>query len=369
MIFILNISLPDKLSTIFEIEYLNISLIKIIFFLLFLSFALFLYVFIRRNRKIVETKKNNKLWNICENEIYNYIFNNEQVSIPIELQRKAKKRKKNVIQQIILHAHRNLKGETVVRLQELYFKLKLDEYTIKKIRSNNWKTKAKGIREAAQLNITSTKSLIINDINNNNPILRQEARLAIIKLLGKLPYKLFNNFKFTLSEWEQFHIYEILKRKEIEIPQFSQWLNSENSSIVDFAIRMIGEYQQIEAFSMLIEILISENNPTIQKRIIETLGILENPAAIIILKKKYRSSSFESKIEIIRALGKITSNSNIKFLSKILKENDDILAMEAAYSLKKSGEMAVKELKIAALLSDKKTKSIIEHVLLDFGQK
>lgn len=78
-------------------------------------------------------------------------------------------------------------------------------------------------------------------LNSSNEILRMEAELAWIRLDIDDPFSFLDKLGQDFTPWEQLHVFEMIKRNKVTLPDFSRWLNSPNETVVLFCRRMTGD--------------------------------------------------------------------------------------------------------------------------------
>ena len=157
-------------------------------------------------------------------------------------------------------------------------------------------------------------------------------------------------------------IYDIIIRNSIKHPYFPDYLHTENESVIDFCLKMIGVFEQEEAFSGILHFL-ENNNYNIRSQAIKTFGELGNKDAIPFLVELYYKEDKYNRIEIIKSLSKIEDNNSGDFLMNLLYGADNHIRMEAAKALIQSGnfkEVIVNE--IIEKKHDLELQSIINHI-------
>ena len=95
----------------------------------------------------------------------------------------------------------------------------------------------------------------------------------MIRLNYEDPFAFLDKLVKPFTSWEQLHVYEMINRHQITVPDFGQWLNSRNETVVVFSIRMIRAFKQSESFEKLYPLL-DHRNPEIREEAIVTLGEL-----------------------------------------------------------------------------------------------
>jgi len=150
-------------------------------------------------------------------------------------------------------------------------------------------------------------------------------------LSGKKPFSFLGNTGRNLSAAEQVRLLDEMRRRRMHPPEFSQWLDSENISIVLFCLRMIRSYRQEDAYGPVVRLL-DHDDEEVRAEAIVTLGEIGNRQVIGLLREKYVSESYTNRILILRAMGRMPDEANIDFLSELLKDPGDF-RIEAAHAL------------------------------------
>lgn len=147
----------------------------------------------------------------------------------------------------IICLYANLSAEISTRLNES----QLDEYTdresVRMLKSSLIHVREEGFRN---LGLTYYQ-IIIHEIdsclNSPNEVLRIEAELAFLRLHPDDPFSFLDKLNLEFSPWEQLHVFELIKRLHIRLPDFSRWLTSPNESVVGFSKRMLQAFKQTRA--------------------------------------------------------------------------------------------------------------------------
>ncbi len=243
----------------------------------------------------------------------------------------------NLLRSELLELHKQFKGESADVLRGIYIQLKFHVSAMNALHSESWTRRSSAIRELSQMDIEEAAQHIRKSLNHINPTLRLEAGIALLKLDKKNPYALLDTDK-ELTEWQQVCLLNaIITGKDIEIPMFSKWLSSKQTSIQIFSLRMIEYYHQLGAEFDIIQLLKS-NQTNLQLNAIKTLGSLESFEAIPDLMELYKQSeSTDIKQAIIESIAKIGAQDSLDFLIKSLHNKNRDVALTAAYAIKSIG--------------------------------
>ncbi|MDA3821256.1 MAG: HEAT repeat domain-containing protein, partial [Bacteroidales bacterium] len=268
-----------------------------------------LTVFILFNRRKIqdEIELKERLSILYQQLLIDYMFEEEkQKEIFKNLRRIASSKfKRQVLINQIIELSVNMQGESKADLKEIYIELGLKSDSLKKAYSKKWHENVKGFRELAFMNIRSANDHIIKCLNSKNEILRMEAQISLVRLSDDNPYLFLDYLEKPLSLWEQISLHELLVQHEMNVPDFSQWFESKNLSIVIFSLEMTSWFKQIESVEGVI-MLMSHENERVRKSAVETSGALGMKAVLPHLEKMYREESFFIRYEILKAFGKVS---------------------------------------------------------------
>ncbi|OFY51603.1 MAG: hypothetical protein A2X22_14460 [Bacteroidetes bacterium GWF2_49_14] len=338
---------------------INTAVFATIGFILVMVIVLIITLILRTRRQKLSRQKQ-KLREEYQDSITEYLFN-EGTGQPENLREADSQRKKQILIDEIMQLYANLSGEISNKLRELYLDLGLDNESVQKTKSPQWHVRAKGFRELAQMNIQTVNDQIELCLNSTNDILRMEAQLAMVRLNFEEPFSFLNKLEQPFTSWEQLHVYEMIQRYQIAVPEFSFWLSSRNETIVVFAIRMIRAFKQDNAFAMLIPFLKHENYE-IREETYMTLGDLGNPQALSLLQERFGYESQPGRLQILRAIGKIPDESNVEFLRGVLEPSSE-LRLEAADALARIESFGVKGIETILKRSDEDLQAVARHIL------
>ncbi len=227
---------------------------------------------------------------------------------------------RSILSDEIIHLHENFTGETATRLELLFVKLGLHYDSLEKTKHRRWYVVAKGMRELALMNVQEARENLVEFLNHKNDILRMEARISMMKLSTEEPLSFLSKIKEPLSAWDQANIHSMLsKMPEKMVPDFSNWLNSQNTSIVQFCILMIGAFRQRESTDVLVHMLDNEDEK-VRLSVIKALRELNaysSEAKLIIM---YPLESENIQFEIVKTLEAVGKENSAVLMEKILRQ-------------------------------------------------
>ncbi len=259
----------------------------------------------------------------------------------------------------------NLKGEIKEIIKELYLQLGLKKDSLQKAYSKKWHRNIKGFRELAFMNIRDANDRIFKSLNSNNAILRMEAQIALIRLSDDNPYHFLDYMEQPFALWEQITLHELVTQHNLNTPAFDQWFQSENLSVVIFALHMASWFKQKDSEELIIQLLYHPDED-VRYHAIQVSGELQLSGSLSVLKEIFPKESFRNRLEILRTFAKVPDDKYLDFLKETLDEEDDVqLQIQATKAMENTGEpgisMLIKLMKSKSEYKDYQI--IIRHVL------
>jgi len=350
----------DKL--VFRFQHARAKTRILVVFLLYflLSFiTLFTFILINRTIKSNRRKKAEKLTNIYQEQLADYLFGDEN-EVPV-FQGLNNSFDRNVLLHEILGLHSNISGESAEKLRDLYFNLGFHKDSLSKAYNRKWYIKVKGFRELAQMNFKEANEHIYKFVTSKNNILRIESQIALVKLSEDNPLFFLEKMKEDLSEWEQINILETINYHKIDIPSFERYLESNNLSVISFAIKMIGVFKHTFSIDKVIKKLahISEG---IRRDAIKTISQLEMPEGIEALKQAFDAETERNQELIMDTMVMMSGSDDVPFLKHVLNTNTNFRVCVNAARILQSLPNGKDALEGINALADDYLKTIISNV-------
>jgi len=306
------------------LSFFGIAILLIIFMLIKLS--------IKKHRK-----EQYKKWNhIAELLVRNTIFLDEDLSnsnyqIPITARAQklmANERFRNVLVNVILSATKNISGTAENNLKKLYEQLKLQLYAVEKIADKRWYVKAKAIQELGLMNQIEYLSKIYRYTNNNKELVRMEAQLTVIKMLGFEGLRFLDVISYKLTEWNQIKLLnELSGLSDNNFTGIEKWLNSTNVSVVAFALKLARNYHRFELYNEILSCLDHEDND-VRFEAIRTLEKIYTVDTSKILLQKFTKENLKNQLAIVKVLKSIAYADDIPFIIDLIDRRDNELKRE-----------------------------------------
>lgn len=355
-LFYFNFEKPDLLirSLTFLVLYFMASMLIILLFIL-----------IHRNRMTAEEKRKQTLREKYQALLVDYLFATDNASnVPKEIRKIASSSySRRILIDQMIDLSINLSGDTKDKLRDLFFALKLEQDSIRKVYNRKWHVKVKGFRELAFMDIVEANDQIVRCLRSKNDIIRMEAQLAMVRLSHGDAFGFLDHLEKPFTLWEQLTVYETIMYHNLPVPNFDRWLFSKNKTVVMFALRMIDIFKQRETYPNLFWMLVNED-PEIRNLTIRTIGNLKIKEAAPHLKRLYKNETYQNCLAIIQAISKIPNEKTLNFLKLVIDKEEDVqLQIEAAMAIHNLGEVGKAELQKMMDSDYKNYQIIIKHVL------
>lgn len=302
--------------------------LNIYFTVFFISLAIIFFISIVwiRILKIYRNEKKRKQQSLLIDFLNSFLFD-EDFDKELEIKNFKENHLKTSLEikvtiKEILHFHENLKGESARDLETLFIELGLVEFTLLDLEDGRWFTTARAINALSELSIEVPNSRIEPYLNESRNEVRQQSQLYFLKLSKEEPLKFLDKTVRPLTTWQQIYIENALKNfYKGPAPDFSQWLDHELTSVVEFSIRMIARYNQFENIPKLIPFLSSKRDK-LKCEAIASLANLEDTGLLDLIIPNFADNSRIIKLEILDAVEQIGNYEDLKKVGSQIATTD-----------------------------------------------
>lgn len=157
--------------------------------------------------------------------------------------RQHKKEGRKVLSEELQKIHKLLSGSAAENIRWLFVQLKFDDDLMEQFKSSKWHIKSAAIQQLAFMGLSQYLTKIYKATNDNNLYVRIEAQLALVRLTGVEGLRFLNVARYPLSPWQQLCLLqELSNHTPPESVKIKRWLQSDNSTVVDFAKKLAAEY-------------------------------------------------------------------------------------------------------------------------------
>jgi len=269
---------------------------------------------------------------------------------------------RNILRGQILLLHQNVFGKDAGRIRELYLSLGFKDEALQRLKSSRWKIIVEAIKELEQMGIREAHEPIFQLIHHRNKTVKTAAIRAKVHL-DTSPLSFLDDYTTVLTDWQQSNIaYALLRVQRTDIPDFTQWYDHDNDTVLAFAIKMCGLFNQGQAAKPTAALL-SHSNISIKKTAIKTLSLIGTTTEIPALIQAYAASSDLLKPDILTALQLLSKDTEIPFFETQLQHKDNDIRLAAAQSMARLGTASRQRLEFLFDQADKDLKQVITHAL------
>ncbi|SKB63478.1 HEAT repeat domain-containing protein [Daejeonella lutea] len=251
------------------------------------------------------------------------------LSILDVLKNKNKIFRKSMIR-LLVYFQTNLTGSVGRIVNATYSRLKLRQFSLKKLQSPLWFLKTQGLTEVQRMKDVMSLLEVYKLVNDKNQDVRVASYIALVRLRARDCFEVMSKEREELSEWQQMMLVEgIFNTIGLTIPSFKTFLRSENRSLVLLGIKLIVDYRQLDAIQELLAVINAQDD-FIRLRIIEALGALNAEEAESSLRNRYQLEPVKNKAAILISLGLIASGNSVDFIRQKFMEAEDFLIIKSA---------------------------------------
>ncbi len=329
--------------------------------------TLLIIILLNRGKMQREQKLKEYLKEEYQQKLMDYLFEEDKLDQAfMDLERIASNKfNRQILIDQMIDLSINLKGEIKEVIKKLYLLLGLMKDSLEKAYSRKWHENVKGFRELAFMGIREANERIIESLNSNNEILRMEAQIAMVSLSDDNPYHFLHLMEKPLAIWEQITLHELLIQHNLKVPAFKQWFESENISVLIFAMEMVSWFKQKGAGSAIIRLFEHENDE-VRRTAYKVCGEIRLKSSLPVMKKIYEGESDKNKLEILNAFARVPEERHLSFLKSVLDMEEDVqLQILATKAMENTDEPGISML-IKLMKSKSEYKNyqiIIRHVL------
>ncbi|HKI88790.1 MAG TPA: hypothetical protein VKA38_07180 [Draconibacterium sp.] len=215
---------------------------------------------------------------------------------------------------------------------EIFVKLGLHHDAIKEANSKHYYKKVAGIKKLTFLYPEGAMQIIPQLLNDPEDIVSAEAQTAFVRLNPENPFDFFNALTRPFTRWTQITAFYIFQLHRRNIPSFANYLDSQNTNVRNFSLRMIIFFQQLENIPEVLNMINCEVEST-RFLAIKAINDLRLYNGKSLLKDKFQDETQKNKIEIIKAFSNIGDKEDFDFLKEIILSGNVSLTLEVCRSL------------------------------------
>jgi len=265
---------------------------------------------------------------------------------------------KKLILNEIIFLKLNLKGDVTNTFHFLYEQFDLFEYTKNLIKSHRYYLKCLGMFQLESLEYKKGYPIIKPLLNHKNQNVKSSAFLTLISLK---PNKLETliDFSHQITIAEEINIINILQQKKTKIPSnLSQWIKSENFSIIKLGIKLMAFYNYTNDNEAITK-LIKHTDKSVRYEAIAAVKSLYIYEAESILIEQFEHENTQNKLEIFNTLSDMGMTESEHFIAQLLEnKTEENIKLEAVYCLNKINPLYFEE----HFLDNEDIQKMVKHI-------
>jgi hypothetical protein len=267
---------------------------------------------------------------------------------------------RKILTQKLISVKLNMSGIASDNLTRLFRQLELDNHILEMLNSSSWSKIASAIQQIGIMELDEYKARLFEFVDNKRGLIRVEAQNAILKFYKFEGLRFLDNATYPITEWQQIKLLNQLADLPTEnFTGIDVWLDSQNDTIVLFALKLVKNYHRFELYDKVVACL-KHKNSTVRKQAIIVLKFLPSERSAALLIDIYFTETSNNQLAILHTLASIGSENEIQFLVALLSDDVNAVKIASAKALALLGQagieaiqshIAVKEYPLAQILA------------------
>ena len=302
-------------------------LLGMLFFILIIAgVILFILLYlVRRGRRTALRLQLRELYSeliselaVCETEDELYAFMQQPSTKEILYRLLGDGFARKVLITELLKTARSMSGSAASNVCWFYAQADLDKDSLDRLQHGAWHVKARAIQELSGLRQRKQITKIYRLTNHPDELMRNEARTAVVKLTGFDGLRFLDVITYPITAWEQLCLlHELSFHKAESFTQIDRWLNSNNNSVVEFALRLIEVYKLYDLHPQVLNCL-SHPSVEVRKKAINALNEIYQPDAAAHLINQFHAEEKELQLLILQLFEVHAAENELPFLLQCL---------------------------------------------------
>ncbi|UMQ43799.1 hypothetical protein MKS83_08850 [Chryseobacterium sp. Y16C] len=209
---------------------------------------------------------------------------------------------RNLFLERLVASEKKFSGGAQDEIKKIFTDYNLQKEAFKKLGQKKPHLIAEGIQELTAMKVESAVPKIMPFLKHPSPQVYQEAQYAMVVFKGFQGLHFLNDFPYIISDWQQLRLLRSINLDPDQCQQVvNVWLDSQNTSVIIFALRLLRKFQMLAFYDKAQALLM---HPAIDVRIetVKALQALETSSTIAEFKEIYEEQPLEVQIEILKAM-------------------------------------------------------------------
>ncbi len=237
---------------------------------------------------------------------------------------------KTMLMKGLMNMRKGMAGAAADNIVWLYTYFEMDKYSLERLSSTHWHIKASAIQELAEMGQQQLITKIYRETNHKNIYVRTEAQVAVVKLTGFDGLRFLNLVGHTITQWQQLCLLQQLPAQDdFEWSKVPVWLQSQNDSVVEFALKLIEKYSRFDLHDVAAACL-QHHSPVVKKQTLKTLKEINQEPTASMLEQYFPNCTPEVQLTILEVMVSIAAKEQLSFLTQVWRSTHDDAIKHAA---------------------------------------
>ena len=360
------LSIKTHLYTSFIIywDIQSIALLAIVILMVCLLSFMLLYLLVKAGHE----KKHAHWRTLSDTLIHKAVFDDEEKIDETFIKEtlgegnlKKNKYFRKILKEEIISAKKNITGAAAENLIYLYRLFDLDKYAIRKLNHLKWYVRAKAIHELTTMHIAELVDHLHLFTNDPNEFVRMEAQSALVQFNGFEGMSFLDTIAYPISDWQQIKLLQLLSLLPPSTIDTTLWFESENSSVVVFALKLARNYNRFEQHDAIAKCL-DHSDAKVRLEAIICLNEIYTDETSDHLIGRFLKESLKHQLAMIRVMQTLGTERDILFLTDLLNHESDQLKLDAARALAHASNNGMAALEAYSEQSEQDITEIVMHI-------
>lgn len=229
---------------------------------------------------------------------------------------------------------KNMSGQAAANICWFYETSGLHKDSLEQLKSKHWHVKARAIQQLAHLQQARYITRIYRLTNDKHELVRNEARIAVVKLTGFEGLRFLDVITYPITDWQQISLlHELAQHRRIVFPAMERLLQSPNSSVIEFTLRLIATYQVYDLQDAVLKCL-QLPQPAVREKALAALKEIGDATAAQALTQHFPNEEPRLQIQLLEVIQQIGTAEQIPFLLLTLSNTDNDVKAAAARAIR-----------------------------------
>lgn len=168
-----------------------------------------------------------------------------------------------------------------------------------------------------------------------------EVQAGLVQYWGAKGLRFLTHLTYPLTEWQQQKLLHfLLQQTSLQDLPVKKWMASSNASVVQFALKFIGEQHDLRYYSEVVNCL-SHANEAVRLQAITCLERIATEGTTEMLALHFTNSSKNCQVAILNVLQNIGTAGDLYFLRDCAAINDAAIKLAAVRAIAEIGKREI----------------------------